>query len=122
MFILGGLVAIGTGLFDLTTGIDGLPGESAASGTAESEFRFLNVFWIGYGAALLRVAPRAALETWAVRTLMALLFAAGLARVLAWVAVGRPDDLFVALMVIELVVPPLVVLWQARLARSADAV
>jgi hypothetical protein len=117
---LGGVVGVATGIFGIATGAEGMPGDNAAGASVESELRFLYVFWIAYGLALIRVAPRAVTETWAVRALALILFVAGLARAVAWLDVGRPDGLFVALMVVELVLPPLLVVWQARLAAAGS--
>jgi uncharacterized protein DUF4345 len=116
---VGGAVAIATGAFGVVTGVDGLPGDTAGSASAESELRFLYVFWIAYGIALILVAPRVDAETLAVRALAAILFAAGLARAIAWLDAGRPAALFVVLMVVELVLPPVIVAWQARIAAAS---
>ena len=118
LLTIGGGVAIATGIFTVAAGADGVPGDNAASASVESELRFFAVFWIAYGVALLRVAPRVDTATWAVRALVGILFVAGLARGLAWAMSGRPHGLFVALMVIELVAPPLIVVWQSRLAAA----
>jgi hypothetical protein len=115
---VGGVVVVATGIFGVVTGADGMPGDNVSSASVESELRFLYVFWIAYGVALIRIAPHAVTETRAVRALALILFIAGLARAFAWVDVGRPDGLFVALMIVELVVPPLLVVWQARLAAA----
>jgi hypothetical protein len=117
---VGGAIVVATGIFGLATGAGGIPGDNVASASVESELRFLYVFWIAYGLALIRVAPRAVTETWAVRALALILFVAGVGRAVAWLDVGRPDGLFIALMAVELVVPPLLVVWQARLAAASS--
>ena len=113
-----GVVAVAAGAFAVLTGANGMPGEAAASASVESELRFFAVFWIAYGVVALRTARRVELETTTVRALALALFAAGLARVVGWIAVGRPHTLLVALMIVELVGPPLVVIWQSRVARA----
>jgi hypothetical protein len=117
---VGGAVAVATGIFGIATGADGVPGDDAASASVESELRFLYAFWAAYGLALIRVAPRAAGEAWAVRALALILFVAGLARAVAWLDAGRPHGLFVALMIVELALPPVIVAWQARLAAVSS--
>ena len=117
-----GMVAAATGIFAVLTGANGMPGEIQASASVESELRFFAVFWIAYGVVALRTAPRVELETTTVRALALAMFVAGLARAVAWIAVGRPHSLFVALMIVELIGPPLVVVWQARVARSSSQV
>lgn len=115
---VGGAVPIVTGVFAVLTGAEGMPGQNEASASVESELRFFAVFWIAFGAAVVWAAPRVARETSLVRALMAVLFLGGLARAIAWAAEGRPHGLFIALMAIELVLPPVIVLWQSRVARG----
>ena len=117
LLVVGGAVPIATGAFAVLTGAGGMPGQNEASASVESELRFFAVFWIAYGAALIWTAPRAARETTLVRALMAVLFVGGIARAIAWAAEGRPHGLFIVLMAIELVMPPVVVLWQDRVAQ-----
>lgn len=85
----------------------------------ESELRFYGGIYVGYGLAMLRVAPRADQDTTAVRALAGTLFLAGLARAGGWRAVGRPHRLQLALLAIELAAPPLLTAWQARLQGGA---
>lgn len=115
-----GLVAVATGLFAVLTGAAGMPGENEASASVESELRFFAAFWFAYGVVALRTAPRVGVETTVVRALALALFVAGMARAAAWIAVGRPHALFVGLMIVELIGPPLVVVWQARLSLQQD--
>jgi hypothetical protein len=82
----------------------------------ENELRFYAAFYVAYGLAALRLAPRADRDAAAVRALAGALFLAGLARCGGWRAVGRPHRLQRALLVIELAGPPLLVRWQSRLA------
>ena len=113
-----GVVAVTTGLFAVITGTGGMSGDNAASVNVESELRYFAAFWVAYGGAALWLAPRAAQEQTAVRALAGFMFLGGIARAIAWIDSGRPDDLFVALLVLELVIPPLVIALQARAART----
>jgi Domain of unknown function (DUF4345) len=115
-----GIVPIATGLYGVLTGSGGIPGGDAASANVESELRFLYALWIAYGAAAIYVGLRAPQIRAAVGALAAVLFAAGVARAIAWIAEGRPDTLFVVLMVLELAIPPLLVAWQGRLLRTGE--
>lgn len=89
---------------------------SDMTASEESEFRFFAAFWIAYGVAALWVAPRVDRETTAVRALALALFAGGLARGMAWIAAGPPHALFIALMGLELLIPPLAIWWHNRVA------
>jgi Domain of unknown function (DUF4345) len=97
-------------------GAKSLPGQGSANAAVESELRFYAAFYVAYGLAVLRVAPRADTDTHAVRALAGALLVAGLSRALGWLAVGRPHTLQRGLLVIELAAPPLITVWQARLA------
>jgi len=111
-----GITAVTTGLWAVITGTGGMPGDVATSPSTESELRYFAAFWIAYGAAALLVAPRAERETAIVRGLALAMFVGSIARAVAWIDVGRPHDLFVGLMVAEVVVPALIVTLQARVA------
>jgi hypothetical protein len=117
VFYLGGVVATAAGLYTVIAGARSLPGRKPASPVVESELRFYAAFYVAYGLAVLRVAPRADSDAAAVRALAGALFLAGLARAGGWRAAGRPHLLQRALLAVELVGPPAIVTWQARLAR-----
>jgi hypothetical protein len=115
VLVVGGLVAITTGLVAIVGGIDTFPGSPSAENPADNEGRFLNAFWVAFGVALLWVAPRVERETLLIRFLGAALFLGGLARLASIIDVGEPDSLQYVLMGIELVLGPLVIAWQAML-------
>jgi hypothetical protein len=105
----GGVVATAAGLHTVIAGGKSLPDEGLANPSVESELRFYAAFYVAYGLALLRVAPRADREPAAVRSLAGALFLAGLARAGGWLAVGRPHRVQLALLGIELGAPPVMV-------------
>lgn len=112
-----GVVAIVAGAFAVLTGPEGqLEGHSVGA-SVESEYRFFAALWIGYGAVALGAAPRIDREPFALRVLMAVLFGAGAARALAWVAAGQPHPRLLGLLALELAIPPALVLWQSRLDK-----
>ncbi len=113
-----GTVALVAGLLGVATGAGGTLGDDFAGVNVDSEFRFFAAFWAAYGAVALWVSPRAAVETAVVRGLALALFAAGLARTVSWIDVGRPDTLYLVLLALELAIPPLLVACQARIAPA----
>lgn len=119
MFYVGGVVATGSGLHTVIAGARSLPRQAAANPSIESELRFYAAFYVAYGLAALRVAPRADRDPAAVRALAGALFLAGLARAGAWRTVGKPHKLQLGLLAVELAAPPTIVAWQARLALAA---
>jgi hypothetical protein len=114
----GGLVATGAGVHTMIAGAKSVPGGPRATPALDSELRYYSAFYVAYGLAALRTAPRAAENPAAVRALAAALFMAGLARAGSWLATGRPHPVQRALLAIELGAPPLVLASQARLTRS----
>jgi hypothetical protein len=110
-----GAVATGAGLHTVLLGGRSIPGGGVSDPRIESELRFYAAFYVAYGLAALRVAPRADREEDAVRALGGAMLLAGLARAAAWRDAGRPSDAQLTLLAIELAGPPALVAWQARL-------
>ena len=113
---MGGAVATVAGLHSVAAGAKSIAGQDLANASVESELRFYAAFYVAYGLAVLRVAPRADRDTAAVRALAGALFLAGLARASGWLAAGKPHPLQRGLLVIELTGPSAIVAWQKRLA------
>jgi uncharacterized membrane protein YgdD (TMEM256/DUF423 family) len=116
VFRVGGAVATVSGLHSVAAGAKSIAGQDMANASVESELRFYAAFYVAYGLAVLRVAPRADRDTAAVRALAGALFLAGLARASGWLAAGKPHPLQRGLLVIELTGPSAIVAWQKRLA------
>ena len=118
---LAGVAVLGvvTGAVTVVAGSNVIPGGGEPSASIESELRFFATWWIGAGvfvAWVLRDLERRGRE---LRAFLALVVLAGIARALAWADAGRPDPLFVVLTVVELVLPPLVAVWHARVTRPS---
>ncbi len=118
LLLLLGLVAVVAGLATVFTGSAGMLGDNQAAVNVESELRFYSVFWVAFGVIALRVASHPERHLLAVKGLALSLFFAGLARGLAWAAEGRPDAPYLVLMGLELLLPPLMVFAQSRMAAS----
>jgi hypothetical protein len=119
LMVLVGVVPILAGAFAVATGTDGVLGDDGASTNVDSEFRYFASFYVAFGAAALYLAPRVERETKAVRALALVLFAGGVARGIGWASTDRPDDQLLVLLCLELLIPPLLVVWQRRVARAA---
>jgi hypothetical protein len=113
VMLLLGSVAVVAGAYAVITGVDGMPGGVSADDSVDSELRFFGTFYVVFGAAAVWLSARVTTQTRALRIWALTLFFAGVARAISWLDVGRPDDLFVALMVVELTIAPAVVVWQA---------
>ncbi|HEX5741153.1 MAG TPA: DUF4345 domain-containing protein [Pilimelia sp.] len=113
------LIPIGTGLLDVVGGPGTLPSPQHLNPDLESNYRFFATIWLGFGLFLVWIIPRVEREVSLLRAVSGIVFAAGAARVLAMAVSGRPHPIFQAAMVLELVAPPVLVLWQHRVAREA---
>lgn len=109
-----GAVAVGSALSGIILGPASAPGGSATSPSVDSEYRFVNVFWLAAGIAvwwsLLRVHER----TTVLRTMLVLAFVGGFARAVSVVVTGWPHPVYIASMVLELAIVPLVLWWHIR--------
>lgn len=111
------VVAIVAGTATVLLGAESLVGGDSVSATVDSELRFYSVWYVGTGFLLLWCARNIDRAGPFIRGIAVLLLVAGLARGLSWVTVGKPHAVAQVLMVIELVLPSLIVLWHAALAR-----
>ncbi len=116
-----GAVAAVSGFLSLAFGSAVQPEAGSVSPSMESELRYYAAWYVVVGVLALRTVPRIASETATIRILCAGLFAGGAARAVAASQVGTPPPILVFLMVIELVLPLVVIPWQAAVARRAAA-
>jgi hypothetical protein len=114
-----GLVPIVTGAVSLVLGTDAIPEAGSPSANTESELRFYAVWWLGAGLFLASLAPRIEQRGRELRAVCALLVLGACGRALAIADAGRPQPIFVVLMTLEFLIPPALVLWQARVERAS---
>lgn len=101
-------------------GAESVIGVGDYSATLDSEIRFYSVWYALTGVALLRASRRVAVEATTIRAVSAALFLAGCTRIISLVAVGRPHDFSLVLMVLELTIPLVLVPWQAAVSGEAS--
>src|SRR5687767_393150 len=111
------VIPILTGAWTVALGAESVLGAGDASPNLESELRFYSVWWIGAGLFLLWLAPRVAERTLEVRVFSALLFFSGVSRLLAALDTDWPSKGQLMLLGLELVLPIVLVGWQAGIAR-----
>lgn len=87
----------------------------------DSHFRYLSGLLLGIGLVFLAAIPRIERSGTLVRTLGFVILIGGLARLLSLIQHGAPGPGHQFGLVMELVVVPLLVLWQARVARRFGA-
>ena len=83
----------------------------------DSHYRYLSGLLLGIGLVFLASIPRIESRTIVFRTLGFVILVGGLARLLSLIQEGVPGRGHQFGLVMELVVVPLIVLWQARVAR-----
>ena len=86
----------------------------------DSHYRYLSGLLLGIGIGFVACVPRIEGKTALFRTLGFLVVVGGLARLLSLAAAGVPGEGHVFGLAMELGVVPMLMLWQARVARRGD--
>lgn len=120
VFLLG-LIAVLTGVASVLGGSNVIHDAGEPGANVESELRFFSVWWAGAGLWLMALSRNIAERGAELRVFCLLLFGAGIARILAIADTDLPSAMYVVFMVIELVLPVVLVFWQARVARGRSA-
>ncbi len=94
------------------------PGESAAD--LVSHYRYLSGLFAGLGLMLLSCVPRIERRTARFRWAAGAVVVGGLARLGGMVAGDDPSPAHLAALGAELVMTPLLVMWQARISRGVE--
>ena len=115
------IVPFATGLFGVLFG-PALTNETV-SVSGDSHFRFLSGLLLAVGVGFWSTVPGIESKTGRIRLLAALVVIGGLSRLLGLVLTGVPSLLMLGGLAMELVVTPLICLWQTRVAnRHAEQV
>jgi hypothetical protein len=113
------LVPIITGSTNALGGTAMVPDHPPAYADVESNYRFFAAIWVSAGFFLLWIVPRVERATGPMRAISSAIFVAGLVRLTSTLVVGAPHPRFLVLNAVELLAPPILVLWQSRVAASA---
>ena len=113
------IVPVATGLSSVVLGSDVIPRGEATTPSVESELRFYSAFWVGFGVYLWWLADRVEARGAELRVACAILVLGAAGRALAIAEAGRPHAWFLVLMALEVLIPAVLVPWQARVARQA---
>lgn len=117
---LAGLVPVLGGLYGVLFGQAGLGG-SAFDVSTDSHFRYLSGLLLGIGLLFWSTIPGIETKTSLFRFLTMIVVLGGLARLLGLWLTGVPSLTMLAALGMELVVTPLLCLWQIRVANRAGA-
>jgi hypothetical protein len=112
---IGALIPIGAGLSGVLLG-PAMTG-AAADVSTDSHVRYLSGLLLGIGLAFWSAIPRIEHRTGRFRLLTLIVFVGGLARLYGLAVAGVPSAPMMGGLAMELLVTPLLCLWQARIAR-----
>ena len=112
-----GAIAIIIALLHIVRGPSSIPGSVPVNPTMDSEDRFYAVLFAAYGLALLWCIRDIEKKSRYVHFLSATFFAGGLARLISIAAVGPPNEFFLVMTVLELLIPLYMSFAQWRIAR-----
>jgi len=112
-----GVVIVGISLAHFAIGPRAIIGGAAVNPTMEGEDRFFAGIFLCSGIAMLWCARDVQRKRVYITVLAAVFFVGGLGRLLAVSLVGSPHPFYVAMLVLELALPPLMVLAANRVAE-----
>jgi hypothetical protein len=110
------LVPAAAGLFGVIFG-PALTGDTV-SVSADSHFRFLSALLLAIGLVFLSTVPGIEEKTGRFRLLTLLVFIGGLGRLLGLLLTGVPSLYMLSGLALELVITPILALWQTRVANA----
>lgn len=114
------IVPVLAGLYGVLFGIDGIGGGTPVNVSADSHFRYLSGLLTGIGILFFTCVPGIEDKSRLFRFLTLVVVLGGLARLLGLSLTGVPSLTMLAALALELVVTPLLCLWQMRVARQAQ--
>jgi hypothetical protein len=112
-----GVVAVFISLLHIVLGPKCIPGSVPVNATMDSEDRFYATLFLAYGVALLWCVRGIERKGIYVRLLALVFFVGGLARIVSIFAVGLPNAFFTTMTALELALPVMIILMNARVAR-----
>jgi hypothetical protein len=115
------IIPLLTGLGDLIHGVGFLsaagaqvPAESLTNAVLNSHLMFAGAIWFGYAPLIWYATNNLSERIPLLRILFSLIFLSGLGRLFAFYLYGSPGTVLVGAMAIELLLPPIIVIWSAR--------
>jgi len=117
-----GATAIFISLLHIVLGPASIPGSIPVNATMDSEDRFYATLFMAYGATLLWCVKGVEHKSKIVYFLMLTFFVGGLARIVSILAVGLPNEFFIAMTVLELSLPVVIAYMQFHISDAQPRV
>lgn len=115
---IGGLVPIFAGLAGIIMGLSLVSGLDDFPVSLDSHFRYMSGLLLGIGLAYWSLIPNIETNGRVFRLLTIIVFIGGLGRMTALITIGVPDPSMLFGLGMELVITPLLALWQYRVAKK----
>jgi hypothetical protein len=106
-----GAICMVISVVHIAFGSAAIPGSVPVNATMDSEDRFYASLFTGFGATLIWCSWDLRSRIRVFSALMAVFFLGGVARIISAAAVGWPSRLFIFLDSLELLLPPVLLLW-----------
>lgn len=119
LFVLS-LIPLTFGVLGLVLGVLRFMPLDAAPAPLDSQYRFLSAVYVGIGLLIWRIIPSIEKHGWVVSTIVAAIFAGGLARLYSASLFNAAPPQMIAATALELA-SPLLILWQRAVAKAAAA-
>ncbi|MGB5325125.1 MAG: DUF4345 domain-containing protein [Pseudomonadales bacterium] len=117
-----GITVIFIALLHIIFGPAVIPGSMPVNATMDSEDRFFATLFLAFGIVLLWCIKDVERKANVVYFLMLTFFAGGIARLISIAAVGLPDDFFIAMTILELLMPFVYVYLQYRVSDGSAGI
>ncbi|RST19234.1 DUF4345 domain-containing protein [Streptomyces sp. WAC05374] len=114
VLVLLALFVLVTGVLEIVVGPSLLPGNNEVSPTVDSNYRFFAAIWCALGVVLMAAAKDPDAHAPALRAVFGAVFLGGVARAVSYVDAGAPHAMLTAFIGVELLLPPLLLLWYSR--------
>jgi hypothetical protein len=121
-FVFVGVLHLGLGLnADVLLGAN-LSGDVLSDPVLDSQNRFYGIAFSAYGFLFYLCATDLVKYQAVLRTLLLVFFAAGCARIVSIMLHGLPSELVLLLLALELLLPPILIVWLARAISSQTSI
>jgi hypothetical protein len=111
------VVAVVTGTLTVFFGSAIIPDGGSTTASVESELRFYAAWYLGAGLFLASLVPRIERRRLELRVVCLLFVLGGVGRIVGIADAGWPHPIFIGLLALELLLPPVLVVWQSRVSR-----